>query len=71
MKIILNTRYYNFKYQVISIRLFNIWTNIQNYDNKIILKKFNIFIIVYFDNILINIKDLRQVYVNSIYLILN
>ena len=39
-------------------RLFNITTSFQNYINKILAKKLNIFIIVYLDDIFIYTEDL-------------
>ena len=38
--------------------LFNILANFQDYINKVLAKKLNIFIIVYLDDIFIYIKDL-------------
>ena len=51
------TRYSYFKYQVISFELTNVPANFQRYINKIFAKQFNIFIIVYLDNIFIYIND--------------
>ena len=39
----------------------------QRYVNKIFVKKFNIFIIIYLNNILIYIKNLGQFYIEVIY----
>ena len=52
------TRYGHFKYQVIFFDLSNTPATFQRYINKILAKKFNIFIIIYLDNILIYTKDL-------------
>ena len=45
---------------------FNISTTFQKYINKILIEKFDIFIIIYLDNILIYIKDLSQAYIEAI-----
>ena len=47
------TRYGYFKYQMMSFRLFNTPASFQSYINKILAEKFNIFIIVYLNDILI------------------
>ena len=39
-------------------KLFNILASFQGYINKILVKKLNIFVIIYLDNIFIYIKDL-------------
>lgn len=46
--------------------LFNASTTFQNYINKILTKKLDIFVIVYLNNILIYIKNLGQTNVNTI-----
>ncbi len=48
-------------------RLFNPLANFQYYINKIVAKKIDIFITIYFDHILIYIKDLGQLYVEIVY----
>ena len=53
------TQYSHFKYQVILFGLFNALATFQKYINKILAEKLDIFIIVYLDDILIYIKDLR------------
>lgn len=54
------TRYSYFEYQVIFYGLFNFLASFQDYINKTLIKKIDIFIIVYSNNILIyiNKKDL-------------
>ena len=47
-------------------RLSNTPAYFQNYINKILAKKLNIFVIVYLDNILIYIKDLGQIHLNIV-----
>lgn len=64
---VLKTRYAYFKYQVILFNLFNALTSFQSYINKILVKKLNIFIIVYLDDIFIYIKDLEQNYINTVF----
>lgn len=59
------TWYGHFKYQVMFFGLFSILITFQSYVNKILAEKFNIFIIVYLDNILIPTKDLSKSYVNA------
>ena len=46
--------------------LLNAPVSFQNYINKILAKKFNIFVIVYLNDILIYIKDASQGHVNAI-----
>ena len=60
------TRYDHFKYQVMPFGLSNIPATFQGYVNKILAEKFDIFIIVYLDDILIYTKDLRQPYIEAI-----
>ena len=51
------TRYGYFEYQVMSFGLFNTLISFQDYINKILAKKLNIFVIVYLDDIFIHSKD--------------
>ena len=51
------SRYGHFEYQVIFFGLFNTPANFQGYVNKILAKKFDIFVIVYLDDILFDTKD--------------
>ena len=60
------TQYGHFKYQVISSSLTNILASFQGYINKIFTKKFNIFVIVYLDNILIFTENDRDGYIATI-----
>ena len=46
--------------------LSNIPASFQGYINKILAKKFNVFVIVYLNDILIYIKDKGQGHVNAI-----
>ena len=55
-KTVFCARYGYFKYQVMLFELFNALASFQSYINKILIKKFDIFVIVYLDNILIYIK---------------
>ncbi len=47
------TRYGHFKYQVMLFGLINTLATFQGYINKILAKKLNVFVIVYFNDILI------------------
>ena len=47
-------------------RLSNASASFQNYINKILAKKLDIFVIVYLNDILIYTKDPGQVYVNAV-----
>ena len=51
------TRYGHFKYQVMFFGLSNAPTSFQNYINKMLAKKLDVFVIVYLDDILIYTKD--------------
>ena len=51
------TRYGHFKYQVMPFGLTNTPTSFQEYINKILVEKLDIFVIVYLDDILIYTKD--------------
>ena len=51
---------------MIPFRLSNALASFQSYINKILAKKFDIFVIVYEDDILIYIKDLGQGHVEAI-----
>lgn len=53
-------RYGHFEYQIMLFSLSNTLTSFQSYINKILAKKFNIFVIVYIDDIFIYIKKLGQ-----------
>ena len=46
---------------------FNSPATFQEYVNKILAEKLDIFIIIYLDNILIYIKDLSQLHIKVIY----
>ena len=59
------TRYSYFKYQVMPFGLSNAPASFQGYINKILIKKLDIFVIVYQDNILIYIKDPGQGHVEA------
>ena len=62
------TRFSYFKYQVLLFRLFNAVISFQGYINKILVKKFNIFIIIHLNNIFIYIEDLGQAHIDAVYL---
>ena len=63
--------YNYFKYQVMFFNFFNVLVIFKSYINKILTEKFNIFVIVYLDDILIYIKNLAQPYVKVIRWVLN
>ena len=60
------TRYSHFEYQVMPFDLFNTPATLQVYVNKILAEKFDIFVVVYLDNILIHTKDLEQPHVEAV-----
>ena len=62
-KIAFRTRYGQFKYQMISFGLTNAPASFQWYINKIFAEKFDIFIIVYLDDILIYTSNDRDSHV--------
>ena len=63
---VFQTQYGHFKYQVIPFGFSNTLATFQKYVNKILVKKLDIFIIIYLDDILIYIKDLGQSYIEVI-----
>ena len=65
-KMVFRTRYNYFKYQVMPFGLFNALATFQRYVNKILAEKLDIFVVVYLDNILINTKNLGQLYIEAI-----
>ena len=64
------TRYSHFEYQVILFDLIKAPTSFQRYINKIFAKKFDIFVIVYLDDIFIYTKDNRNGHVAAIWWVL-
>ena len=65
------TKYDYFEYQVIFFGLSNALATFQGYVNKILAEKLDIFVIVYLDDIIIYIKDPRQLYVEAVCWVLN
>ena len=65
------TQYGHFKYQVMLFGLSNTPATFQEYINKILAEKLNIFVIVYLDDILIYTKDLGQPHVEVVRWILD
>ena len=63
-KTIFRTQYNYFNYQVMLFELSNASKSFQNYINKILAKKLDVFVIIYLDNILIYINKAN--YVNSV-----
>ena len=60
------TQYGHFEYQVMLFGLFNAPTSFQDYINKMLAKKLDIFIIIYLNDIFIDTKDPGQPHVNAI-----
>ena len=65
-KTVFKIRYGHFKYQVMPFGLSNASAIFQEYINKILAEKLDIFIIVYLDDILIYIKDPRQSHIEAV-----
>lgn len=61
------TRYSHFEYQIKPFGLSNALVSFQGYTNKILAKNFDVFIIIYLNDILIYIKDLEQAYIDIIW----
>lgn len=70
-KIVFKTQYGYFEYYVMLFGLSNTTISFQKYIKKILAKMLNIFIIIYPNNILISVKDLRQGHVNAVCWILD
>ncbi len=68
---IFRTQYGQFKYQVISFGLTNAPIMFQSYINKILMDKFNVFVIMYFNDILIYTKSEKEEYLEAIWWVLN
>ena len=66
-KTVFKTRYGYFKYQVMPFGLSNARASFQDYINKILAKKLDIFIIVYLDNILIYTNNAIQAYIDTVW----
>ena len=61
------TRYAYFEYQVMPFRLFNAPASFQDYINKILAEKLDIFIIIYLDDILIYTENSGQGHVDAVW----
>ena len=59
-KIVFRIKYKNFKYRIIFFGLTNIFIFYQVIVNDILIKYFNIFVVVYFNNIFIYSKILEE-----------
>lgn len=70
-KMVFKIRYDHFKYQVMSFGLTNTPATFENYINKILMEKFNIFVIVYLDNIFIYFKSEGEEHVETVWLVLD
>ena len=64
------TQYGYFEYQVMLFGLSNTPASFQEYVNKILAEKLDVFVIVYLDNILIYTKDAGQGYVEAVWWVL-
>ena len=64
---VFKTRYSYFTYQVMPIRLTNVPLKLQDYINKIVAEKPDIFVIVYLDDILIYAKNESKEHVKAIW----
>ncbi len=60
------TYFSHFEYQVILCRLTNASATLQDYINKILVKRFDIFIIPYLNQIFIYIESKRKKYIKII-----
>lgn len=69
-KIVSKTHNGHLKYQVILFNLSNAPASFQAYIIKIFVEKFDIFIIIYVDNIHVYTKDPDQSYINVVYWVL-
>ena len=65
-KIVFQTRYGYFKYQVILFGLPNAPTTFQRYINKILAEKFDVFVIIYLDDKLNYTKNLGQPHIEAV-----
>ena len=65
------TRYGHFEYQIILFGLSNASASFQGYINKILSEKFDVFIIVYLDDILIYTEDQKWDHVEAVRWVLN
>ena len=70
-KMAFRTQYGYFKYQIIPFGLFNAPATFQGYIHKILAEKFDTFVIVYLDDILIYIKNPGQPHVEAIHWVLD
>ncbi len=60
-------RYSYFEYQMMLFGLTNIPTTFQDYINKILAEKLDVFVIIYLDNILIYIENEKKGHVEPIW----
>ena len=65
-KMAFKTRYDYFEYQVMPFRLTNIPASFQRFINKILAEKFDIFIIVFLDNIPIYTDDDKKDHIAAV-----
>ena len=70
-KMVFQTRYSNFEYQLMPLGLSNALASFQGYINKILAEKCDIFIIMYLDNILIYTKNQSQGHIEAVRWVLN
>ncbi len=60
------TRYSHFDYQIMPFGLSNVLASFQDYINKILTEKLDIFVVVYLDNIMIYTEDPGQLHVEAV-----
>lgn len=65
-KTVFETRYSYFKYQMTLFGLINVPAIFQGYINKILIKRLDVFMIVYLDDILIYTKSEKKEYVEAV-----
>ena len=70
-KMAFQIKYNHFKYQMILFRLSNALAIFQDYINRILIEKFNIFVVIHLDEILIYTKDPGQEHVETVLWVLN
>lgn len=66
-KIAFRTRYDHFKYQMMPFGLNNALATFQDYINKIVTEKFDVFVIAYLDDIIIYIENKREEHMEVIW----
>ncbi len=68
---VFRTHYSYFEYQIMPFGLTNVPATFQGYINKILAEKFDVFVIIYLDDILIYTKSKREKHMEAIQWVLN